>query len=133
MRIFVIALLCSLPFAASLAQETAQTRVILLVDEAAQACTTLIRQRELEEAAEACDDAVDLAKVPVTTSMNPYGHFDREALAVAYSNRAVLHWLNGDLEAADADIARALRQNRHVDNIRHNQKLVTNSYLASRK
>ena len=133
MRTFLIALLVSLPFYATLAEETSHTRFILLVDETATDCTTLISERDLEEAVEACDEALDLAKVPITTGLNPHGHSNREALAVAYSNRAVLNWLRGDADAASTDLARALRQNRHAEEIRHNQNLVTGSFLASKK
>ena len=129
-KLFLIALLSSLPFSASLAEETSHTRFILLVDESAQACTSLIAQRDLEEAVEACDEAVDLARVPITTGMNPHGRNNREALAVAYSNRAVLNWLLGDADAAAADIARALRQNRHVEAVSHNRQLVEARILA---
>ena len=131
MRTLLIALLVSLPFCTSLAEETSHTRFILLVDEAAQDCTTLIAERELDEAVEACDQALDLAKVPITTGLNPHGHSNREALAVAYSNRAVLNWLRGETDAASADLARALRQNRHTNEIRHNRKLVSDRYVAS--
>ena len=133
MRTFLIALLVSLPFYTTIAEETSHTRFILLVDGTAQECTTLIAERDLEEAVEACDAALDLAKVPITTGLNPHGHSNREALAVAYSNRAVLQWLRGDADAASADLARALRQNRHAEEIRHNQKLVSDSFVASRK
>ena len=131
-RIFLIALLCCTPFAGSIAGDTSEGRFVLLVNDAAEACTSLIAERDLEQAATACDDAVDLARVPITTGLNPHGRNNREALAVAYSNRAVLHWLTGNAEAAETYIARALRQNRHVDAVRHNQKLLADRYLASR-
>ena len=94
-------------------------------------CAALIARRDLDDAVTPCEEAVDLANVPITTGLNPHGHSNRDALAIAYSNRAVLNWLLGDSEAAGADILRALRQNRYVDEIRHNQRLVTASYLAS--
>ena len=129
-KIFLFALLTTLPLGSSLAEEPSHSRFILLVDENGQSCTTLIAERAFEEAIEACDEAVDNAKVPITTSMNPHGHNNREALAVAYSNRAVLNWMLGDAAAAAADFARALRQNRHVDEVSHNQGLVAARYLA---
>lgn len=131
MRTTLIALLCALPFAGSVAQELSEGRFILLVDDAAKHCTTLIAQSDLEDAIEACDAAVDLARVPITTGLNPHGHNNREAMAIAYSNRAVLNWLIGDADAANADLARALRQNRHAEEIRHNQTLLAERYLAS--
>ena len=120
-KLYLAALLACLPFGVSVAEDTSDARFILLVDETAQACTTLIAERQLEEAVAACDNALDIAKVPITTGLNPHGHSNREALAVAYSNRAILNWLLGDAEAASTDLARALRQNRHADEIRHNQ------------
>ena len=129
-KIFLFTLLASLPFGASMAEETSHSRFILLVDDAAETCTTLISERALKEAVEACDKAVDLAKVPITTGMNPHGRNNREALAVAYSNRAVLKWLLGDADAASADLARAMRQNRHVAEVSHNQELLQARYLA---
>ena len=94
-------------------------------------CAALIARRDLDDAVAPCDAAVDLAQVPITTGLNPHGHSNRDALAIAYSNRAVLNWLLGDSEAASSDILRALRQNRYADEIRHNQRLVANRYLAS--
>ena len=129
-KIVLFALLSSLPFGSSLAEESSQSRFILLVDDNGKACTTLIAERAFEAAVEACDEAVDIAKVPITTGMNPHGRNNREALAVAYSNRAVLNWLLGHADAAAADFARALRQNRHVDEVSHNQGLVEARYLA---
>ncbi|MCH9694131.1 MAG: hypothetical protein K0U72_06445 [Gammaproteobacteria bacterium] len=95
-------------------------------------CAALIAQRDLEAAQNACNKAVELAKVPLTTGMNPHGHSNREALAIAYSNRAVLHHLAGDMNAATADIKHALRQNRHIEEITRNQALVEKAYLANR-
>ena len=129
-RILLIAMLCSLPLGASLSEETAQARFVLLVDDAAQTCTALIKRRALDEAIEACDRAVDLARVPLTTGMNPYGHSNRDALAVAYSNRAVLNGLLGDSIAAAADFQRALRQNRYTEQISRNRALIEAGYLA---
>ena len=129
-KVFLFVLLTTLPFGSSLAEESSHSRFILLVDDNGRSCTTLIAKRAFEEAVEACDEAVDNAKVPITTSMNPHGHNNREALAVAYSNRAVLNWMLGDAAAAHADFARALRQNRHVDEVGHNQELVEARYLA---
>ena len=94
-------------------------------------CITLIAQRRLAEADAPCDTAVNLAEVPLTSLRRPHGHSNRASLAIAYSNRAVLNALRGEMEAADEDIVRALRQKRHVETIEHNQALVTATQLAS--
>ncbi len=94
-------------------------------------CAALIASRELDAAGEACDKAVELAQLPITTGMNPHGHSNREALAMAFSNRAVLRWLRGDADGATVDVTRALRQNRHGDEVRHNRQVGTAALLAS--
>ena len=65
-----------------------------------------------------------------STVYSPSGHADREALAMAYSNRAVLRWLSGDAAGASADIERALRQHRYESDVAHNQRIVTTSLVA---
>ncbi len=94
-------------------------------------CAALIASGDLDAAVEVCDEAVELARAPITTGMNPHGHSDREALAMAYSNRAVLRWLRGNVDGADADVTRALRQNRHANEVRHNRQVGTSAALAS--
>ncbi|MEM9209107.1 MAG: hypothetical protein AAGA61_07665 [Pseudomonadota bacterium] len=94
-------------------------------------CITLIAQRRLDDAEAPCDAAVTLAEVPLTSLRNPYGHRNRESLAIAYSNRAVLNALRGDVDAADDDIVRALRQKRHRDALLRNQAVVAATRLAN--
>ena len=94
------------------------------------ACAALIAGRDLDAAAEACDRSVEFARRPITTVYNPRGHADREALAMAYSNRAVLRSLRGDADGAAADIDRALRQHRYEADVRHNQQRSTTSLVA---
>ena len=96
------------------------------------ACAALIASGELDAAETACDSSVELAQRPITTVYNPRGHRDREALAMAYSNRAVLRSLRGDADAAASDIAIALRQNRYQAEVNHNQQLSTAAVVASR-
>ena len=55
----------------------------------------------------------------------PYGHRDRDGLAKAYSNRAILHTLTGEVEAALEDIELASRQNRHLEVVEHNQDVMS--------
>lgn len=93
-------------------------------------CAALIASRELHAAASACDNAVVLARRPITTVSNPHGHRDRDALAMAHSNRAVLRWLRGDIDGANADVLVAMRQNRYVDEVRHNSEVGATATLA---
>ncbi len=94
------------------------------------ACAALIAQRDLDAAVEVCDRSVEFAKRPITTVYNPRGHADREALAMAYSNRAVLRSLRGDAAGAAADLERALRQNRYQSDVAHNQQISANAVVA---
>ncbi len=94
------------------------------------ACAALIAGRDLEAADDVCDRSVELAQRPITTVYNPRGHADREALAMAYSNRAVLRSLQGDAAGAASDLDRALRQNRYEADVRHNQRRSTSELVA---
>lgn len=94
------------------------------------ACAALIAQRDLDAAEGVCDRSVELAQRPITTVYNPRGHADREALAMAYSNRAVLRSLRGDAAGAAADIDRALRQNRYQSDVAHNKQISANALVA---
>ena len=73
-------------------------------------CVAYAMTRQLERAHRACDEAVRQAQGAegVLALWNPQMRSQSdEAQAVAYSNRAVLHWLDADLDAAQADLARA--------------------------
>ncbi len=93
-------------------------------------CAALIASHELDAAEAACDRSVELAQRPITTVYNPRGHRDREALAMAYSNRAVLRSLRGDANGAASDITVALRQNRFESDVVHNQRVSATSLVA---
>ena len=94
------------------------------------ACAAYIAQRDLDAADAVCDRSVELAQRPITTVYNPRGHADREALAMAYSNRAVLRSLRGDRAGAAADLERALRQNRFEADVAHNRQVSTSNIVA---
>lgn len=96
-------------------------------------CAAYIGKAALAEAQEACDAAVDAAQAPITTSRVPYGHRDREGLAKAYSNRAILQVLVGEMEAAREDIELASRQNRHLDVVEHNHEVMSGSPRLARR
>ncbi len=73
-------------------------------------CVAYAMTGQMEKAHAACDAAVHTARVSdgAAALWNPKSrHQSDEASAVAYSNRAVLHWLNANLPAAQADLARA--------------------------
>ncbi len=93
-------------------------------------CAALIAGRDLDAAEAVCDRSVEMAQRPITTVYNPRGHRDREALAMAYSNRAVLRSLRGDARGAASDITVALRQNRFQSDVAHNQRVSTTALVA---
>ena len=96
-------------------------------------CAAYIGTAALAEAQGACDAAVDAAQAPMTTARVPYGHRDREGLAKAYSNRAILRVLVGEMEAAHEDIELASRQNRHLEVVEHNQDVMSASPRLARR
>ena len=73
-------------------------------------CVAFAMSAQLAQAQLACDSAVEAAhseqvQVP---SWNPRSHAEAlNSQAVAYSNRAVLRWLNADAPGARQDLARA--------------------------
>lgn len=73
-------------------------------------CVAYTMTLQLEEARAACDAAVQAAREHRTeqTSLWTWSPAtDDEYLAVAYANRAVMHWLSHDEAAAGHDLARA--------------------------
>jgi hypothetical protein len=73
-------------------------------------CVAYTMTKQLAKARLACDAAVEDAR-GTDDSMLSWSPRTRKqsaaAAAVAYSNRAVLHWVNSDVTAASADLARA--------------------------
>lgn len=96
-------------------------------------CAAYIGQAALEEAVVACDEAVSAAKAPLTTERMPHGHRDRDGLAKAYSNRAVLRALRGDVAAAAADLESAAQQNRHEAVVRNNAVVIERAALMAQR
>ncbi len=73
-------------------------------------CVAYTMTQQLSLARTACDAAVrDTREADSSApSFSPQTRRQSDvAAAVAYSNRAVLHWLDADLKAAQADLARA--------------------------
>lgn len=86
-------------------------------------CAAYVRSNALDAAVAACDRAVELAEVPITTLRFPHGHTNREGLAKAYLNRGVLRTALGEFQAARADFEFALSQDRETAAVRHNLQL----------
>lgn len=73
-------------------------------------CVAYTMTKQLDKARRACDAAVQDAQGADGSmlSWSPQARRQSDAAAaVAYSNRAVMHWLDADLRAAGADLAKA--------------------------
>jgi hypothetical protein len=72
-------------------------------------CVARTVQRQFEQAREVCDAALSRAVDERTNLDVRFGSriATKQAVAVAYSNRAVMHWLEGDAIAAHNDIVMA--------------------------
>jgi hypothetical protein len=77
-------------------------------------CVALVEARDLAGAAPACDQAVSAARRGRVQPLSVVfaARAADEDLAIAYNDRAVLHYLSGRLELAVADIRRASRASR---------------------
>jgi hypothetical protein len=74
------------------------------------ACVAYAMSQQLKQAHAACDAAVREARSADSVVLAASAQARRQSAAsaaLAYSNRAVLHWLDADLPAAQADLARA--------------------------
>jgi hypothetical protein len=73
-------------------------------------CVAYIATRQFETARSACDAAIHTARREKNL-MGDWSGWSRKnyhrSIALAYSNRAVLHWLMHDTEKAASDVARA--------------------------
>jgi hypothetical protein len=73
-------------------------------------CVAYTMTQQLAKARRACDAAVADAHRADDTMLSFTRQTQRQsaaAAAVAYSNRAVMHWLDADMAAAGADLAKA--------------------------
>ena len=97
----------------SAAQNAPQSAALAIPDALAtdtNRCVALAMAHQLSRARSACDAAVREAHRPDATqlSFSPRaGQRSAAAAAVAYSNRAVMHWMDADPTAAQQDLARA--------------------------
>ena len=73
-------------------------------------CVTLTVTRQWDAARAACDEAVKAAereKATLPTFESWARSVENDYVAVALSNRAVMHWMSADSDAAAADLKRA--------------------------
>jgi hypothetical protein len=70
-------------------------------------CVALIMTRRIEEAKSACDAAIERAKAGMPTNVFRAAPAQKALLALAYSNRAVLSWLQQQPDSAAEDVRRA--------------------------
>lgn len=94
-------------------------------------CSAQIGIGNYHEAQSSCDTAVKLAKSSVVTARKAQGERDREGLAKAYSNRAILNRLLQRDEAAEQDFSLALVQKRQQNTIRHNRTVVVRNTMTA--
>jgi hypothetical protein len=83
-------------------------------------CVAYIMTRQWETAHAACDTAISLAQQePADATL--FGRRNHaEAIAVAYSNRAVLNWLEAQPQSAASDMAQARALSPWSDFVAHN-------------
>lgn len=126
-----VALATSL-FLSTVAHADAQSARPMLVAYASASITNLcvdyIVTRQLDDARSACNGAVREAKRArtemsnwMTTSRKDFN----EQIALAYSNRAVLHWLSDNSDAAAADLAKARRLSPEAAYVARNETALT--------
>lgn len=71
-------------------------------------CVAYVMSRQWDEAHAACDEAVMTARLDETYSPTLYARgVHAQEVALAYCNRAVMHWLAAQPESAASDLARA--------------------------
>jgi len=73
-------------------------------------CVAYVVTRQVEAARIACNDAVrdaqdQISSLPIAMSFDRTDY--RDYLALAYSNRAVFHWMSNDTAAAQSDLKKA--------------------------
>jgi hypothetical protein len=91
-------------------------------------CVAQMMAGQFDSARTACDAAVKSARSSAITNPSwgpPAGGAHQEDVAVAYANRAVLHWLTDDTQSAANDLEQAKRLSPKAD-------LVTRNVIALR-
>jgi hypothetical protein len=86
-------------------------------------CVAQMMVGRFDSARTACDAAVKSARSAAITTPTwgpPAGGAHQEDVAVAYANRAVLHWLTDDAQSAANDLAQAKRLSPKADFVTRN-------------
>jgi hypothetical protein len=97
-------------------------------------CVALAMSKQLDAARTACDQAVRDAEHEKAT-LPSYQYWARseenDYVAVALSNRAVLHWMSADSEGAAADLKRAAALSPKADFVERNKSALEYSHTAA--
>lgn len=94
-------------------------------------CVAQMMAGRFESARTACDAAVKSARasaIATPTWGPPAGGAHQEDVAVAYANRAVLHWLTDDAQGAANDLAQAKRLSSKADFVTRNVTALLSSH-----
>jgi Flp pilus assembly protein TadD len=93
-------------------------------------CVMLAVTKQWDSARTACDQAVRDAqqeKAMLPSYQYWARKFQNDYLAVALSNRAVLHWMSSDRQAASEDLKRAAALSPKASFVMHNQEALEHS------
>ena len=93
------------------------------VEAATNLCVAQMMAGRFDSARTACDLAVNTARsaaIATQTWGPPAGGARQSDVAIAYANRAVLHWLTDDTQSAASDLAQAKRLAPDSDFVVHN-------------
>jgi Flp pilus assembly protein TadD len=96
-------------------------------------CVAHMMAGRFDYARTACDAAVKSARAAAMTTPNwgpPAGGAHQKDVAVAYANRAVLHWLTDDAQSAANDLAQAKRLSPKADFVTRNVTALQSSHSA---
>ena len=94
-------------------------------------CVAQIMAGRFDSARGACDEALKSARssaISTSTWGPPAGGAHQQDVAIAYANRAVLHWLTDDIQSAANDLAQAKRLSPRADFVTRNVAALQSSY-----
>lgn len=90
-------------------------------------CVALTMTKQWQAAQVACDEAIETARnkdIDIPSWLSGGMTHAEDPLALAYSNRAVLHWMLADTNSASRDLARARALSPHSVMVAHNAMLL---------
>jgi hypothetical protein len=96
-------------------------------------CVAQMMAGRFDSARTACDAAVKSARssaINAPTWGPPAGGAHQQDVALAYANRAVLHWLTDDAHSATNDLAQAKRLSPKADFVTRNVTALQSSHSA---